>query len=118
MKASVLWAAVLVASVAGPAFCVDKAALEQHLREALNLDTRTPISAGDPQPSEVGNLLQVPITIGQSKATIFLTPDQSRYIWGQVMNLSVDPDKARAEQIHLDGAPSQGDVNAPITIVE
>lgn len=117
MKKLLLFCAAVVLTTSSWAF--DRAAFASHLRKTLNLDTRADIQVtSDPVPSGVANLSVVNVTIGGAPYPVYLTPDQKKYIWGFVSDYTVDPDKARMNQINPKTGHAQGSPTAPVTIVE
>lgn len=55
---------------------------------------------------------------GRSQAASFLVSNDGRYLFrGEVSDLTVDPFKANAAKISLQGQPIRGDSAAPVTIV-
>ena len=105
-------------SLALSAFALDKTALETNIRKALNLDMRMPISAGDVKPSPIEGLNEVQVTIQGNPYPVYITKDEKKYIWGQMFDLTVDPDTERMRQIDLKNVHYRGSANAPVTIVE
>lgn len=117
MRISSVWLSLLLLSAA-PLLALDKEHLALHLRKALNLDTRAEIIAGEPRPSDVGDLWEVPVTVGGGQYVVFLSKDEKKYIWGYSIDLTEDPDKERAKGISLTNVHAKGSANAPVTIVE
>lgn len=117
MKRTSLFLLLLI-SFADAGFSIDKEKIEIHLRKALNLDTRAAITLGDPAPDKLGGLMTLPVLIGPNTYYIYLTPDEKKYIWGQVFDATIDPDKARLGSINLKDVYAQGSPAAPVTIVE
>lgn len=99
-------------------FALDKVALQRHIRSALNIDSRLEIVVTDPVPSEIKGLIKVPVDIRGSRYFVFLSKDEKHYIWGQMFDLRIYPDSARAAGLHLTDVRSQGSEKAPVTIVE
>ena len=50
--------------------------------------------------------------------SIFISTDSKFYVVGNLYDSSLDYDALRRRKIHLEGAPSKGDLDAPVTIVE
>ncbi len=118
MKKMTLMMAMLL-SVWMPVHAFDPDALALHLRKALSLDTRTDIKiTGTPQPSGIGDMLVVNAVVGGQPYPVYLTPDQKKYIWGFVVDATVDPDEAHVKGIGLKNVHAMGLASAPITIVE
>ncbi len=101
-----------------PLWAFDRAALEVHLRKALNLDTRTPIKAGESEPSDFEGLTKIPVTIGEASYPIYMSKDEKKYVWGNVIDFTEDPDQGRAKLIGTQGAYLKGSPKAPVTVVE
>lgn len=108
----------LLCAVSGIASALDKGKLENHLRSVKSLDPRLTVEIGEAQPSKYGNLLMVPVKIGQTQQLIFITPDEKEYIFGEVFDLTVDLDQARLDKIDLTNAHSKGSSKAPVKVVE
>lgn len=105
--------------VANTGWSLDKQALAVHLRKALNLDSRTDIQiTGDPQPAGIGDLKVINATVGGAPYPVYLSPDEKKYIWGFLVDATVDPDKARADMINPKTGHAKGSATAPITVVE
>jgi protein-disulfide isomerase len=111
-------AAFCLIFLSSPALSFEKKALEINLRKSLNLTTKQKIEVGDPQPSEFAGLKKVQITIDGAPYPVYLADDGKHYFWGQVMNMSIDPDKMRAEKISLNKVRSRGSSRAPVILVE
>jgi protein-disulfide isomerase len=104
--------------IAAQSFAFNKPALESHLRGMLGLDGRTPIEVGDATPANFAGLLAVPVTIGGGTYMVYMSTDESKYLWGNLNDLTVNPDKSRMDKINLTNAWSKGSKTAPVTIVE
>lgn len=111
-------AVLLLLGFTAQSFAFDKNALAIHLRKALNLDTRTTIQVGDATPAGFGGLNLVNVTIEGSKYPVYMTKDETKYLWGQAIDFKADPDLERVKAIGLQGVHSQGSPTAPITLVE
>ncbi len=113
---SLTFAALVLFAGISHAFNKDKFVI--HFKKAFNLDSKIPVTVGDPTPSPFGGLLTFPVSVGGQNQTVYLTKDEKQYFWGSVYDLSVDPDVERASKINLQNAHSKGPKTAPITIVE
>ena len=110
---------LLLGALVAPAWAFDDARLAQHLRETLNLDTRTPIEVhGEPRPSKFGDLNQITVLVGGAPYEVFITKDEKSYFWGLTADLTMSPDEERAKTIDLKQAHAIGSANAPVTVVE
>lgn len=101
-----------------PLMALDKVWLENHLRGSLSIDSKAPITIGDPVASEFGTLLKVPVTIGSLVQPIYLASDEKSYFWGNVFDLTVDPDKSRMEKIDMTNIHYKGSPKALVKLVE
>src|SRR5262245_50549166 len=111
--------AASIAVATPPAAALDKEKFVQHLRETLNLDTRTTIEAqGEAKPSGVGDLNKITVLVGGAPYDVLITKDEKLYIWGFTADMAVSPDKQRAGAIKLDEGHSVGASTAAVTIVE
>ena len=103
-------------------FGFDKDRLGEHLKKALNEDERIVIKVGEPKESDLGDLLEVPITRGSGaqaqEQTVYITKDETKYFCGVVFDLTVDPDQERADKINVSDSYSKGKRSAPVTLVE
>lgn len=99
-------------------FAINKGALEKHLRAMLSVDPRMKIEVGEAKMSDVAGLLAVPVTVGNGSYLVYMTPDEKKYIWGNLNDMSIDPDRSKMEKIKLTGVWSKGSKSAPVTIVE
>lgn len=104
--------------IAPRVYALDKEALKTHLRKAYNIDSYVPIEIGDPAPSQFDNFYTISVTFGQQPQSILLSKDERYYIVGNVMDLTVDPDKERVSRVDISKSPSRGSAKAPVTIVD
>jgi protein-disulfide isomerase len=109
---------LIAAFCTSTALALDKPWLERHLRATLGLDSRVEITIGESRPSSFAGLTEIPLTVAQGQYMIYVTPDEKNYFWGNVYDLTVDPDKERAKKISLKNVRSKGSPTAPVTIVE
>lgn len=116
-KYSLLAAAVLFLS-ATQLKALDKQQFATHFKKSFSLDSKLDVTVGDPTPSQFAGLMEFPVTIGGQTQKVYLTKDEKFYFWGNVFDLSVDPDKERWSKISLKDVHSKGPKNAPVTIVE
>ncbi len=116
MKKFILAVGMLM--LAGQSFAIDKPRLEKHLRSMLGLDGRTPMNVGEATQSDFAALLSVPVEIGGSSYVVYMTPDEKKYFWGNLNDLTIDPDQAKMEKINFKNAWTKGSKSAPVTIVE
>jgi protein-disulfide isomerase len=112
-----LWMSALVV-LSSPVFAYDPAYVAQHIRKALNLNTRIEIKVSPKPEGNIGDLLIVPVTINGGPYQIYLSKDEKEYIWGYSIDLMSDPDIVRASAINLKNVRSKGSDSAPVTIVE
>src|SRR5262245_59079445 len=109
--------ALLLLNAAASAF--DKDAFAVHIRKTLGLDTRAEIKVtGDPVASDVGDLKMVTLTIGGAPSPVYINKDEKKYIWGFLVDATVDPDKEKEKVIDLKNVRAQGSASAPIKVVE
>jgi protein-disulfide isomerase len=110
---------VVLLALSSTLHAYDKNFVAQHIRKALNLDTRTEIVVSSmAAPSPFGSLKVVPITINGGPYQIYLSKDEKQYIWGYPVSLTLDPDVERAKGMQLNNVRFKGSAKAPITIVE
>lgn len=109
---------VLLLSCPHFASALDKPWVAKNLRAMLNLDTRIDIVVGDPSPSDFAGLMSVPVTIGGGQYVIYVTNDEKRYFWGNVNDLTVDPDQVRMSRMNMKNVHALGSKTAPVTVVE
>src|SRR5262245_12865006 len=93
------WFLFAVVFAAKPLFALDKEKLTKHLRAMLNTDTRTQITVGDPAPSNFAGLLAVPVNINRNDFVVYMTTDEKQYFWGNLNDLSVNPDQDRLSKL-------------------
>lgn len=104
--------------MAGQSFAINKPALEKHLRAMLGLDGRMAITIGEATKSDFADLLSVPVTINNGSYIVYMTPDEKKYFWGNLNDMTVDPDKSKMDKISFTKVWSKGSKSAPVTIVE
>jgi protein-disulfide isomerase len=80
------------------------------------------IKVGPLGPSPAPEFYSVPIEVtyqGRTEgATFFISKDGKTFVRGEMFNTASDPFAANRAKLHIDGNPSKGPANAPITIVE
>jgi protein-disulfide isomerase len=104
--------------IAGQSFAINKVALEKHLRGMLGLDGRTQIEVGEGKPSDFAGLLAVPVTISGGSYMVYMTPDEKKYFWGNLNDMTIDPDQSKMDKINFTNVWTKGSKTAPVTIVE
>jgi protein-disulfide isomerase len=109
---------LFVLAFVSPSFALDKDAFADHLRKAFNIDNYVPISVGDPVPSQFEGFLSLPVSFGPQKQSLLISKDERFYIWGSVMDRSIDPDKDRMSKLDFSKSFYKGSKTAPVTIVE
>lgn len=140
MKNRVLSAALLIFSVAGSSFALDKADFEIKFRKNMNLSTRKKIVVGETSPAPFLGLKEVPITVDGRELKVYLSQDEKNFYWGNVYekdkyalfistddkkflmgtiyDMAKDPDAERWKKISLKNVKSTGSRKAPVTLVE
>ncbi len=80
------------------------------------------VSVGSPESSPIPSLRQVAVEAssggGMHREVVYLSPDGSHIFRGQLHDLNQDPYLLTRQQIDLQGQPSQGPAQAPVTVVE
>lgn len=113
---------VVMCSLLGDLYALDREKLADHLRKTLNESTETKFIVGDPSDSEFKGLKKVPVSIQTTRGTqdtvIYFSNKEKKYILGNVLDLTVDPDEERASHISIKGAPFKGRKDAPVKIIE
>src|SRR5262245_11735372 len=112
-----LAALVLLAStIVSQAF--EKEKFISHFRKEFSLDSRLPITVGDPKPSQFAGLKVFPVNVGGQTQQVYLSKDERYYFWGVAMDMTQDPDKTRAAKLNLTNVHMKGSSTATVTIVE
>lgn len=110
---------IAVLAFSCPAFAFNNEDFALHLRKTLGLDTRTDIKVSSfVVPAGFGNLNMVTATLGGAPYPVFISKDEKKYLWGYVVDATLDPDQSRQALIKFKGAHSQGSDKAPVTVVE
>lgn len=99
-----------------------QARVENYLRNLYAWGPSFKLTMGAIKPSPVPGLLELPVTVSKDghadSATVFVTKD-GRYLFrGDMADTFVDPLAAIRAKLKTHGAPSEGPVNANITLVE
>lgn len=109
-----------------PSKQINEAALA-HSAEAFirNLFTWGPeykLQLGPLKPSPSPDFYAVPFAVTYKDqtqhATFYISKDGKQFIRGEMFDTTANPFAANLAKLHVDGSPSRGPVNAPITIVE
>lgn len=105
---------------------IDEAALA-HSAEAFirNLFTWGPeykLQVGPLKPSPSPDFYAVPFAVTYKDqtqhATFYISKDGKQFIRGEMFDTSANPFASNLAKLHVNGSPSRGPANAPITIVE
>ncbi len=96
----------------------DQQKVSDHMMKFWNLDSRDKLAVSTPVASQFKELKVATVTIRNNPYPVYFTSDEKYYFWGNPMDLSIDPDKSRMENIRLKRVHSKGSPNAPVTIVE
>jgi protein-disulfide isomerase len=105
---------------------IDEVALT-HAAEAFirNLFTWGPayqLQVGPLGPSPSPDFYSVPLAVtykGQTeRATFYISKDGKEFVRGEMFDTAANPFASNLTKLHIDGNPSRGPVDAPITIVE
>lgn len=105
---------------------IDEAALA-HSAEAFirNLFTWGPeyrVQVGPLKPSPSSDFYAVPFAVTYKDqtqhATFYISKDGKQFIRGEMFDTSANPFASNLAKLQVDGSPSRGPANAPITIVE
>jgi protein-disulfide isomerase len=109
----------LLGLMSAPVFALDNARLAQNLRETLGLDSRTPVEVqGQPVPAAFGDLNKVSVLVGGSPYDVFISKDETAYLWGFTADLTKSPDRERVASIDPKTGHMKGSPKAKVTIVE
>jgi protein-disulfide isomerase len=107
------------AAVAPPA--VQKT-VEAYLRNVYAFGPDVQLTISQPKDSEVPGLLETTVDLkgpdGSQSAKMYLSKDGKYLVRGEISDLSKDPLAETRAQIQMEGAPSLGDPQAPVTLVE
>jgi protein-disulfide isomerase len=96
--------------------------IEAYLRHLYAFGPDVLLVVGTPRESPVEGLLEttIDLTIGENKQTVkFYTSRDGRYLFrGDLSDMTKDPLAESRAQIQMKDAPSWGDAQAPVTLVE
>ena len=96
--------------------------IEAYLRNLYAFGPDVKLVVGPLKETPVEGLLEINIdvTIGDNKenATFYVSKDGQYLFRGELSNLTKDPLAENRARIHMSDAPSMGDANAPVTLVE
>ncbi len=99
-----------------------QAGIIKQLTDTYKLPANVKLSVGPYAPSPFPGFLQTTITAdnGQkvNKQKYYVTNDKRFIIVGGIFNMGIDPRQQALKTIKLTDQPSEGPVNAPVTIVE
>jgi protein-disulfide isomerase len=94
----------------------------QRIREAFKSPPTLRLSLGPFRPSPAPDFREGTLVMDDGRAkrdrTVLLTRDGKHLILSEVYNLGIDPRQVALRTISVQGEPSQGPANAPVTIVE
>ena len=109
------------ASAAGGTAALQKN-IEAYLRNLYAFGPDTAVKIAAPKNSEVAGLLEVDVEVkvGENQQTgkVYVSKDGKYMIRGEIADLSKDPLADARATIQTKDAPSIGDANAPVTLVE
>jgi len=112
---------VAAASAPGAPSAIQKT-IEAYLRHLYAFGPDIQLTVGVPKETAVEGLLEttINVVIGQDKqsATFYLSKDGKYLFRGELSDLSKDPLAANRALIKMNDAPSLGDPQAPVTLVE
>ena len=98
------------------------AELVRRMRETFKVPDNVKLALGIFHASRVADFQTASLTIDNGKApqerTVLLARDGKHAVLGELYSLDVDLQKQALRTISLQGAPTQGPANAPVTIVE
>ncbi|HXY23416.1 MAG TPA: thioredoxin domain-containing protein [Candidatus Acidoferrum sp.] len=96
--------------------------IEAYLRNLYAFGPEVKLAVGPLKETPVEGLLEtnVDVTIGENKenATFYVSKDGQYLFRGELSNLTKDPLAENRARIQMTDAPSTGDANAPVTLVE
>ena len=101
----------------------EQQAVEDYLRHLYGWPRNlVEVSVGSPEISPIPSLRQVAVEATNSGSThrevVYLSSDGRHIFRGQLHDLSQDPYLTTRHRINLQGQPSQGPAQAPVTVVE
>jgi protein-disulfide isomerase len=95
---------------------------EEFLRNLYAWGADFTVKAGEPQPSSIADLYEIKVDVslqGQSdSASVYMTKDGRYMVRGEIADTTVDPFADTRKKLTVDGWPSKGKPDAPVTIVE
>jgi protein-disulfide isomerase len=96
--------------------------VEQYLRNLYAWGPNYKVKVGPTKPSPLADLLEVPVTVSMGEqsdtAVVYVSKTGNFLLRGELTDMSVDPFAATQSKLHIDGSPSMGPENAPITLIE
>ena len=97
--------------------------VENYLRHLYGWSRdKVEVNIGSPESSSIPSLRQVTVEAtsggGVHREVVYLSPDGRHIFRGQLHDLNQDPFLPIRQQIDLQGQPSQGPAQAPVTVVE
>jgi len=97
-------------------------ATEAFVRQLFGWGPSIKVTLGAFGPSAAADFYTVPIEVmvGDQKETgeVYVSKDGKTLLRGDIYDMSADPFAANRAKIHVDGSPSKGPAEAPVTIVE
>jgi protein-disulfide isomerase len=127
MKIWIMLSMLAAAAAAQTRNALDKPTLEAYLRKLELYRVEPTYKIGDPKPSkdqpgysEVAVHVGFPNGAGDKDEVFYISRDGQtiRDTQGNVYNINKSPFQSNLDRLTLDGAPSFGPANAPVTIVE
>lgn len=110
------------ASAASPANAALMAKVESYLRVLFGWGPEYRVKVGPITPSEIPDLLKVPVTINyqghDENGTVYVTKDARFMFRGEIRDMSKDPFAETRTKIKFSDSPSLGPADAKLTIVE
>lgn len=96
--------------------------VEVYLRNLYAWGPEFGVEVGNPKPSPIADLLEVPVTIskdGQSNSAVVYVSKSGKYmIRGELTDMTVDPFADVAAKLHVGDSPSKGPADAKVTVIE
>jgi protein-disulfide isomerase len=95
---------------------------EAFVRQLFGWGDSIKVTIGPFAPSAAPDFYTVPIEVvlNDQKETgeVFVSKDGKTLLRGEIFDMSVDPFAANRAKIHIDGSPTKGPADAPVTLVE
>jgi len=95
---------------------------EAFVRQLFGWGDSIKVTIGPFAPSAAPDYYRVPIEVilNDQKETgeVFVSKDGKTLLRGEIFDMSVDPFAANRAKIHIDGSPTKGPTDAPVTLVE